>query len=291
VLFFRPRRGDMLAEYRANGGVGTTFTEGIYWTPNTEVGYRGGVGFRTADGLAAWAKFTWFEQDLYRQHVVLDPTAPPGSVISTTIFGTLPNDTIAAASGEGLEFTHLFRYQTLDLMAGASFCPSACVDLVLAGGARLARIDQHYGFAFYSAGQLALTAHTSMDIEGAGPRFGGETRVYLCRDHGCCSVALYTRCYANILYVRRQEDQVIRDYNINGAVTDRAFRTLHREDFMPVLELASGLEVEICNCLKIAGGYEWNHYWDLGTLTDRFGNPARQDITLEGVFVQLGLFF
>jgi hypothetical protein len=289
-LYFRPRRGDQLAERRFVDGSGNQITEGVFWTPNSEIGYRGGVGFRTGDGMTVWTKYTWFEQDIYRENVVLDAAAPVGSVITTTIFGIIPDNVAGALPGTGFQFTHYFRYHTIEGMGGAAFAPAEYVDLIIAGGVKLVKIDQNYGFLQVNTNpQPTTVVDISLDVEGFGPRFGGECRVYLCRNCGC-DASLFTRGYVSGLWIRREEQHFIQSFT-NGSVSAVQVRTLNREDFMPVMELAGGVELELGGCVTISGGYEWNYYWDLGSVTDFFGNTYRQDITLEGAFLRVGILF
>jgi hypothetical protein len=211
-------------------------------------------------------------------------TAPDGGILYPTLTRPgLVDNALSAAAGSSL------TYNLYDLESARRFVVDPSLALRLGFGVRLASIDQALD-AYYFGGDASGThVRSRVDFNGAGPMLGGEAQwvlPYGFRFFGRGRGALVVGDTRDSL---RETDNA--GLTLNANVRDHYFQTV------PVLEMATGVAWEHRN-LRLAVGYEvanWFNLIDSPTFVNDFaeGKIGRRhgDLTLEGLFVQLGVAY
>lgn len=271
AFWLRPRRSDPVAIL--NRGNETEFNAiGINNDTHFGFGFRAGVGYLDESGFFVTGTFTYFDHRVANNLIVpadgqFAAYFEPGGFFSEAGFG------------EQLRTSWDFQFQSVDIMSGAVFCPGDAVEIHLGIGAKLAWIDQTYQGLISEVGSPTPTRSSfySLDLHGAGPRFGGECRFYM---PGMDWLAVYARGYATLLLGHRTEEGL---FFTNGSVRGTIVR--HDNSVYPVLEIASGVDCSLIGGRLIVGaGYEFNYWFGLGETTV---GQSTSDISLDGVFIRV----
>ncbi len=271
VLWLRPRRNGALVTQTLGTATNLSLSSSDYGT-NYKMGFRAGGGFLTGDGWLMLANYTHY-----------DHIAASQSFSGPGLFTYVGPGQSSGAQGSSLSASWDLRYQTVDIMAGSMFCPNDCFDLTVTMGARLARIEQDYRTRV-SSGQSTVSEELNLKLHGAGPRAGGEARLYLLP-----WLALYGRSYGALILSERIDDSV-RTSSTVGALSALSTARYDREEVVPVVELAIGADVSLLDGrLILGGGYEFNYWYDLGTAN--VGSSRSSDISLEGAYARVMLLW
>jgi len=245
-----------------------------------QTGFRGELGHRF--GHSGWEAF--FGYTYYHTAAEEAFTAPPGQVVFPTL--TKPGLTNTALFGSA---SAALTYNSYDLMLGKRWAVDEHLAVRLFGGIRFATIQQDFN-AFYEgldARSAAVNANTK--FQGVGPVFGGEA-VWA----GWKGFHLYARASGGLL--TGQSDNPLIESNSGG----NAFYASTSNDIRKVVPVASagigaGWQYRT---VSVRVGYEITNYFgvtDQPRFTDDVGlgkiTTRQSDLSLEGLFVQLGLSF
>jgi Legionella pneumophila major outer membrane protein precursor len=279
-LLVRPRRRDL--DFAIVDPIDDLAPQGKIKSADwpTVSGLRAGIGYRPADSL--WeAMFTYtylFSGD--------DRTAaaPPGGVLYPTLTRPGVVDRVQAAlAGSGITFN------VFDLESGRRFQVDDSFAFRLFSGARWASVDQSLNAYYFGGDADRAHVRSRIEFDGAGVTVGGQGDWIIGR-----GFRLFGRARGSLL---------VGDFCTRLTETDQGGRVLNadvREHFVqtvPVLEIATGISWEYRN-FKASVGYEvanWFNLADTPFFVDdlaegKFGR-RRGDVSLEGVFFQLGLAF
>jgi hypothetical protein len=250
------------------------------------VNYDTSSGFRTSVGLrpggSGWeALFTYTYVNAGGDDFT---AAPPGGLVYPTLTRPgLVDSVTAAAAGIDLDY-HLFDFES-----GRRFCVQDDFTLKLGFGVRYAVIDQTLD-AFYAGRDANGTlVRNRIDFDGGGPMVSGEGHWHVWRGWR--------------LFGRARGALVVGDHTATLTETDFGGRAVNANVIesdtttVPVLELATGVAWEYRN-LRLSLGYEvanWFGLLDSPSFVDDFAEGKlgrrRGDLSLEGVFFQLGLAY
>lgn len=268
ALWLKMRRQDPIVLQTYTNFDGNTYGALSDYQTDYEFGFRVGGGYLARSGFLFTAMYTRFESSSKTQTFEVD--SPDGS--SSILYvgpGVFASD-LQFSQGV-LQTKWEYNYQTLDLMMGAVISPSSCMDIIVNGGVRLANLTQLYQMGANITPEVPteIREDLHLEIQGAGPRVGTEARLYLTK---CCMV--YGRSYGSLLIASREEQSFSTVADFNG--TSFRYFTYTREEIMPVLELAAGIEVSLCEGQILLGaGYEWNFLWEAGATNVDFASNAR----------------
>ncbi len=291
VLFWRPRLNEpqFLAVQNPNP---VTFQVRLTpWDGDYEVAFRAGVGYLFSGGVYVWGEYTHYDNLVMQSN--LSVPAVPSTFVLYNGPGVLHGQPVN--SGESATSSWDLRYHTVDIMAGSVLSPTEFFDLLIAAGARLASITHRFDFTRNSGGGANLDRdHFQVDTEGAGPRFGGEGRLYLWRGHAGWSLAFYSRAYTSLLFADIDETEISQSFT--GAVLTRDLQSHYsRRQILPQVELAVGGEWSLFGGrLIIAGGYEWVYWFDAASSNVSAavsGNVQHQDLSFDGPFIRAFLLW
>ncbi len=243
-------------------------------------GVRAGVGYR-------WGGTPWETLFTYTYlHAGGDraTAAPPGGLVYPTLTRPgLVDNALSAAAGAGL------TYNLYDLETARRFAVDETFAFRLGFGVRFASIDQSLQ-AFYFGGDAAGTqVHSRVEFNGAGPMVGGEGEWLLPRGFRLFGRARGSLVVGDVSNCLRETDNAGR--TVNAAVGEGYTQVV------PVLELATGVAWQYRN-VRLAAGYEvanWFNLIDSPTFVNDFAEGKlgrrRGDLSLEGLFLQLGLVY
>jgi hypothetical protein len=283
VLWLRPRRRDPVALTSFTDGVTTTNAFTAY---DGEFGaaYRVGGGFLTRGGWVFQSEYTQYKDQVAQQSFEDNPSITltytgPGQLINTSTTGVV---------GGLLATSWSLQFRTVDIMGGAVFSPSEYLDLIVLGGARLAWIDQAYRTDIISGVPDTGDQHEdlALRLQGGGARIGTEARLYLLP-----WLTAYGKGYTSLLLAHREDESNLITLT-NGNFTSISVVRYEREEVVPILELATGLEVSMFGGrLLVGAGYEYNYVFELGTSNAESAAQPRltthNDISLDGFFVRV----
>jgi hypothetical protein len=279
-LLVRPRR--RANDFALVDPVDNLTPEGSIKSVNDDLtsGVRAGIGYRLAG--SAWE--SWFTYTYLHSGGDRAVFAPPGGVIYPTLTRPgLVDNVLAAAAGTSL------TYNLYDLESYRRVVVDESLALRLGFGIRFATIDQGLN-AFYFGGDANGTqVRSRVNFDGAGPMVGGEGQWLLPRGFrvfGRARGALVVGDICNHL-----------DETDNGGLTVNANVREHFFQTVPVLEMATGVAWEYGNW-RLAVGYEvvnWFNLIDSPTFINDVAEGKigrrRGDLSLEGVFFQMGLAY
>jgi hypothetical protein len=279
ALWLRPRRSDPVIFESSTVGITRTDVGTDYVTDHF-FAYRVGVGYLTQGGWLVTGSYMKFD-DVVATQVA---TQQGGTTVQFVGPGQL-----SAATGQLVGSSWHLRYENVDLMAGAVISPADYLDLTIGLGTKIAWIDQSYTNVrdnTSTPGGDLLREDLSLDLRGAGPRLGSEARLYLAP-----WLAVYGRGYTSLLLARREDESVLNQFAAGGTLASTRVIRYHREEVVPVIELATGAEACLCDGrLILGGGYECNYWFNLGTSTvENAGVPAfsrQNDISLDGFYIR-----
>jgi hypothetical protein len=240
--------------------------------------FRAGVGYLGESGWMFTSIYTHFDDSSNVQSFTVPAVedAPANTVVALNYNGPGYFNGISIESTEAgitstLTASWDFELDTVDLMAGHVWSPTDYLDVIVSGGAKLASVDQTHHTTLRRVDAVALTTRNSIDaagidLRGAGPRVGGEMRVFLLP-----CLAFYARGHATALLASREDESQALFFTTDtttGAligVVDRTQTRFQREEIVPVLELAAGGELVLFDGRLILGaGYETNFWYNLG---------------------------
>jgi hypothetical protein len=291
VLFWRPRINEPQAFIAQIPGAGTFSIRTVPWEGDYELAFRAGVGYLFSGGVYIWGEYTHYDNLVSTTQFTV-PAAPPhlltynGPGISHG--GMLSPIDSAAVSWD-------LRYHTVDIMAGSVLSPTEFLDMTIAAGARLAQITHRMDFSGTTGGGLiSAQDRFQLDIEGAGPRFGLESRLYLWRGHGGWSLAFYGRSYGTLLFADVDET-VHTIQTIGGVPVAQVQGSSSQRQILPQVELGLGGEWSLFGGrLIVAGGYEWIYWFDAASSNFSVFNSQsvqHQNLSFDGPFVRAVLLW
>lgn len=286
VLFWRPRLNEPQSIVAQVLGPNQFALRTVPWDGDYELAFRAGVGYLFSGGVYIWGEYTHFD-NLVNVTSLIVPATPPHLITynGPGLFhgGTAnPTDTVGASWD--------LRYHTVDIMAGSVLSPTEFLDLIVAAGARLAQITHRFEAASFQGGGTGLgVERVQLDTEGAGPRFGLESRLYLWRGHTGWSLAFYGRSYGTLLFA--DSDETLEAVQFSGnTLTFNARASSSARRILPQVELALGGEWSLFGGrLIVAGGYEWLYWFDAASSNFSMlnsGSVQHQDLSFDGPFIR-----
>jgi hypothetical protein len=279
-LLMRPRRGAL--DFAIRDANRDLIPSGRIESINYELrsGIRAGVATRLAD--TAW--FGDFNYTYLRSGADRDVTAPAGGTLYATLTRPGLNDEANFAAA-----TASLEYNVFNATIGRPFTLDKHTVLHLYGGLRWASISNRFEVRYdgQDANQAVVKADTSFD--GFGPLVGG---ILLVNVHE--GFHLYSRCTASL--VTGQFRNPLRETN-NGGLTQYADLDYSTRRVIPAASLAVG-GGWTRDAITIRAGYEitnWFGFVDTprlsGELSEGRFTTRRSDLSLEGLFVQLGVAY
>jgi hypothetical protein len=243
-------------------------------------GLRAGIGYREAGSL--WE--TWFTYTYLHAGGDAASVAPTGGLIYPTLTRPgLVDTALVAAGGNSLTY-NVYDMDTVRRVTGdETFC------LRLGFGVRYTNIDLNQQ-AFYNGRDANDTfVRSRISFDGAGPTVGGEGRWQM-----PWGLSLFGRAKGGLIVGDMRNS--LRETD-NGGLTTNANLVEHYYTTIPVLEFGTGVAWEYRN-LRVAVGYEvsnWFNMIDTPSLTNDFAEGKigrrRGDLSLEGLFLQLGMAY
>jgi hypothetical protein len=242
-------------------------------------GFRVGLGYRTASGWEPMLTYTHLHAGGSRFVV-----APDGGVVYPTLTRPGLIDTVQQA-GAALRLD----YDVFDLDSSRRIVLDDSFALRLGFGVRIASIDQSFD-AFYNGFEASgALVHNRIIFDGAGPVLNGEGEWLLPRGFRWFGRARGALVVGDLSSRLRETD--------NGGLTLNANIRECNTQAIPVLELATGLAWEYRN-LRLSAGYEVANWFGLVDRPQFVNDVAegklgrrRGDLSLEGVFFQLGVAY
>jgi hypothetical protein len=138
------------------------------------------------------------------------------------------------------------------------------LEITLQAGGRLAWIDQDYATTFNGAnvGANSQREELELNLRGAGVRVGGEGRLYVVK-----WLAIYGKSFTSLLVAHREDISNLGEVDPTGAVVLPVTAARYqREEVIPALEAAAGLDLCLCHGrLFVGAGYEAHYWFNLGS--------------------------
>jgi hypothetical protein len=247
---------------------------------DTSSGLRVGVGFRPSNSYwdVSFA-YTYLHADGSE-----DAVAPSGGTLYPLMGrpGVLDN-VVSGAASAGLD------YHVYDIAAGRLIKLDPDFVLRLQTGVRLANIRTDFNSAYDGGDANQANIYSSTRFTGAGLMVGGQgdwTVGY--------GLSVFGRARGALMYGDIKNRQLALN---NAGATTNADLTDSSTQIIPVAELGVGLSWQYRN-LVVSGGYEatnWFNLVDRQLFVDDFSEGRFQrrvsDLSLEGIFLRLGLTF
>ncbi|MCS7015053.1 MAG: Lpg1974 family pore-forming outer membrane protein [Gemmatales bacterium] len=286
VMFWRPRLTEPLAIVTQVVAPGNTVSRIVPWDGDYELAFRAGAGYLFSGGVFVWGEYTHFDNLVTNTFLAL-PAAPPHFLIYN---GPGLGHGATAGANDTATISWDLRYHTVDIMAGSVLSPTEFLDLTIAAGARLGQITHRINTSGTQGGGIVSGSDRwQLDIEGAGPRLGLESRLYLWRGHAGWSLSLYGRSYTSLLFADLDETTEAVQI-VGGVVTQQARGFYSNRQVLPQLELALGGEWSLLGGrLIIAGGYEWIYWFDAASSSLSMlnsGTVQHQDLSFDGPYIR-----
>lgn len=243
-------------------------------------GLRAAVGYKMAG--SPWE--TWFTYTYVGGSGDRTVVAPPGGVIYPTLTrpGLVDNANIATGSSN-------LNYNLYDLDAARRVTGDESFCLRMSFGSRAATINQTISGLYDGRDANRTLASSRVEFDGGGPTVGGEARWLL-----PCGFQLFGRAKGGLIVGK--VTNTVSEFDNGGATTNALVRESYYTT-IPVLEMGTGISWEYRN-LRLSAGYEvanWFNLIDSPTFINDFaeGKIGRRhgDLTLEGLFVQLGVAY
>jgi hypothetical protein len=209
------------------------------------------LGYMGESGLGARARWWYFRQGT--DQTLVSPPSPANSnfvIISAAPLGIQVFSNTDQGLSTAFAVTSNLQLQVADLEAFQNL-QAGQWDFLLAGGLRLAHINQHYNvFSGDSNGEAALwrTILSGHSFHGAGPVLAVEAR----RPLGGTGLSLYGNARGSLLFGSATQSSqflanALRNDDANPSVVSD-----HRNRVIPVAELEAGLEYRVA-----VGVAEW----------------------------------
>lgn len=242
-------------------------------------GFRGELGHRFENGWEAVFTYTY-----YHTSAEDSLTAPADQVV----FPTLTKPGLTNTSRFASAFAGL-TYNSYDLAMGKRWMVDDHLAVRLYGGIRFATIQQDFNAFYEGLDARSATVNANSKFQGVGPVFGGETVLA-----GWRGFHLYAKASGGLL--TGESDNPFIESNSSG----NAFYASTANDIRKVVPVASvgigaGWQYRT---VSVRVGYEITNYFgvvDQPRFTDDVGlgkiTTRQSDLSLEGLFVQLGLTF
>jgi hypothetical protein len=243
-------------------------------------GVRAAIGYRFSG--SPWE--TWFTYTYLRSDGDRTAVAPAGGLLYPTLTrpGLVDNATSAVAAST-------LTYDLYDLDAARRVTGDDTFTLRMAFGTRATMIDQDLQAAYFGRFANATRVSSRVEFDGVGPTVGGEARWLL-----PSGFRLFGRAKGGLILGETTNTLLETDNAgaaINANIRERYYTTI------PLLEMGTGVAWEYRN-MRVAVGYEvanWFNLIDSPTFVDDLaeGKLGRRsgDLTLEGLFVQLGVAY
>jgi hypothetical protein len=243
-------------------------------------GFRGELGHRF--GGSNWEAF--FAYTYYHSSAFDSLLAPGSQVLFPTLTKPGLTNTATFASAQAS-----LDYNTYDLLLGKRFVVDNHLALRLFGGIRFASIQQDFDAFYEGIDARSAAVNVNSKFQGVGPLFGGEA-VWA----GWKGFHLYARGSGGLL--TGQSDNPYIESNSAGntlyASTANDIRKV-----VPVASVGIGAGWQY-RSVSLRVGYEITNYFgviDQPRFTDDVGlgklTTRSSDLSLEGLFFQLGLAF
>ncbi len=211
-------------------------------------GLRVAVGYRFADELEVFARYSYFRS-------TADGVAPAPD--GGTVFATLTHpSTIVLVDGASASSS--LNFNVFDFEVGKRFELGEKLQVRVFAGPRYANLDQRLT-ATYQGGDVAKDVVTrQLDFEGGGLRAGAESQWKLL-DH----LGLYLRGSASMLtgQFTARASEIANDEFVIVDVTERYTRVV------PIMDLGLGLSFQKGN-FRISGGYEFITWFNMVEFSD-----------------------
>jgi hypothetical protein len=279
-LYMRPRRNDdafALVDPLANlTPEGSTQRIGFDWAS----GLRIAAGYRPAN--SQWEN--WFVYTYTHAQGTAGAVAPPGGELYAEFTRPGLVDNALTASGSQNLTYNVYDADTLRRIAGDD-----CFVLKIGFGARYTTIDQNQGAFYNGFNANGTNVANRMTFDGGGVTLAGQGQYTM-----PWGLSFFGRAKAGLVVGEIRNSLRETDNNgatVNANISDNFYTTI------PVLELGTGVAWEFRN-FRIAAGYEMTNWFGLNnspTFINDFaeGKLGRRqsDLSLEGLFVQMGLTF
>jgi hypothetical protein len=287
LFWMRMRRNDPVLLVRQTSGTpGVDLRDdgaAVGYGTNHTIGFRVGGGYLCSNGLFFTVNYTRYREATNPQVFTsenVDNTTTLLYVGPGLLGSALPINQGVVQTGWDFDF------QTVDLIGGAVFSPSSILDVIVQGGVRFGNFSQTYNtFIRDDVAGAFNNENFQTVLRGAGPRFGTEARIYLLRN-----LMLYGKGYTSLVLTHREENTIYTNPNTTQTVS------YSREEIMPMLEMATGVEVSFFDGRVLAGcAYEWNYFFQAGSSNVDLANNARinrkVDLSLDGIALRLSFLW
>jgi hypothetical protein len=243
-------------------------------------GFRGELGHRF--GGTGWE--VSFGYTYYHTSAIDSLSAPLGQTLFPTLTkpGLTNTATYASASAS-------LDYNTYDILVGKRFAVDEHVALRLFGGARFASIQQNFDAYYDGLDARSAAVNAGSKFQGFGPIVGGEALFA-----GWRGFHLYARASGGLL-TGQSDNPFIESNNTGNTLYANTSNDIRKVVPMASVGIGAGWQYRT---FSLRAGYEITNYFGvidqprfiddvgLGKITTR-----SSDLSLEGLFVQLGLTF
>ncbi len=271
LTFYHVRRSDPSILFQTTVDSTTTSVQSDY-QHGVGVGFFVGAGYLTKDGWFGMLTWRQYTDTISQDRFVNDGFDPnlsiqyigPGPLGS----GAGGGDILGDPPGGSIERTFGFDWTNIDAMGGTVISPAKCLDVIFAAGVRYSKLQQTYDVFVDRNDGNTNAQNLWTELQGAGPRFGVETRVY-----PLSPLMFYAKAYSSLLLTHRREQAYVTFTSPEAISFNNS--SFSREEVLPSLEVSIGGEIALFGGrVLVGGGYDFNYLWEAGsTYTEQSTNP------------------